>query len=133
MGLSLETVKMIKLKSLNIWIYFVQWTKFLIFCGLLALLLSFFIPIIRKIDQLEKKKELLSKEYAAEELKNKELSRKLDLLKHDPAFIERIARDRLNMGKPGEIIFRFDPYGYVPISRKEIKQTKNPKSLPKQP
>ncbi|QSR88263.1 FtsB family cell division protein [Methylacidiphilum caldifontis] len=120
---------MIKLKTFNIWLYLVQWTKFLIFCAFLVLLCIVFIPIIRKIDQLEKKKELLSKEYAEAQLKNKELSRKLDLLKHDPGYIERMARDRLNMGKPGEIIFRFDPYGYVPVNRKDIKKqekTKNP-------
>jgi len=123
----------IKFKSLNFWIYFIQSTKLLIFLGLFALLLSVFIPIIRKIDQLEKKKELLAKEYAEAELKNKELSCKLYLLKHDPSFIERIARDRLNMGKPGEIIFRFYPYGYVPLNKKSVNKLENQEPVEKKP
>ena len=31
-------------------------------------------------------------------------------MKNDPAYVEHIARDRLNMGKPGETIIRFDRY-----------------------
>ncbi len=35
---------------------------------------------------------------------NKELRKQIDQLEHDPATIERIAREQLNMVKPGEII-----------------------------
>ena len=31
-------------------------------------------------------------------------------MKNDPAYVEHIARDQLNMGKPGETIIRFDRY-----------------------
>jgi cell division protein FtsB len=34
--------------------------------------------------------------------------RELDLLKNDPDYVETIARDRLNMMKPGETIFRVE-------------------------
>jgi hypothetical protein len=37
-------------------------------------------------------------------------------MKNDPAFVEHIARDRLNMGKPGETIIRFDKYQSVSSS-----------------
>ena len=35
-------------------------------------------------------------------------------MKNDPAYVEQIARDRLNMGKPGETIIRFDKYQATP-------------------
>ena len=38
---------------------------------------------------------------------NKE-SRKLTLLQNDPSYLEILARDKLDLMKPGETIFRFD-------------------------
>jgi len=36
-------------------------------------------------------------------------TREVDLLKNDPTYIETIARDRLDMMKEGETIYRIDP------------------------
>jgi cell division protein FtsB len=36
-------------------------------------------------------------------------TRQVDLLKNDPTYIETIARDRLDMMKEGEKIYRIDP------------------------
>jgi len=36
-------------------------------------------------------------------------TREVDLLKNDPSYIETIARDRLDMMKDGETIYRIDP------------------------
>jgi len=41
---------------------------------------------------------------------NRRLQQQLELLKNNPLYIERVSRDRLNLGRPGEVIFRFDPY-----------------------
>ena len=38
-----------------------------------------------------------------------EHTREVDLLKNDPTYIETIARDRLDMMKDGETIYRIDP------------------------
>ena len=38
-----------------------------------------------------------------------EHTREVDLLKNDPTYIETIARDRLDMMKEGETIYRIDP------------------------
>ncbi len=38
---------------------------------------------------------------------NKE-SRKLTLLQNDPSYLEVLARDKLDLMKPGETIFRLD-------------------------
>lgn len=36
------------------------------------------------------------------------------LLRTDPEAIERAARDRLEFSRPGETVFRFEPYSAVP-------------------
>ncbi len=38
---------------------------------------------------------------------NGELKRTIVLLREDPAYIERVARDELGMVKPGDIVYRF--------------------------
>lgn len=48
--------------------------------------------------------ELQSKVSALEE-ENERLAEEIYLLKNDPSYIERIAREELGMVKPGEVIF----------------------------
>ncbi|WP_202213190.1 septum formation initiator family protein [Methylacidimicrobium sp. AP8] len=76
----------------------------------LGLLLSAFWPLVQQIDRLERQKEQIQRQVAAEQARNRELNLQLELLQSDPNYLTRIARDRLNMGKKGEIIFRFDPF-----------------------
>jgi hypothetical protein len=39
-------------------------------------------------------------------------------MKNDDAYVEHIARDQLNMGKPGETVLRFDRYQAGPSTSK---------------
>jgi len=48
--------------------------------------------------QIQKERDLLAQH-----------TREVDLLKNDPTYIETIARDRLDMMKEGETIYRIDP------------------------
>jgi len=47
-------------------------------------------------------------------------TREVDLLKNDPTYIETIARDRLDMMKDGETIYRIDPIPSPAQSRAPI-------------
>jgi cell division protein FtsB len=49
-------------------------------------------------DDIQKERDLLA-----------DHTRQVDLLKNDPTYIETIARDRLDMMKEGETIYRIDP------------------------
>lgn len=49
-------------------------------------------------DEIQKQRDLLAQH-----------SRQVELLKNDPTYIETIARDRLDMMKEGETIYRIDP------------------------
>lgn len=50
----------------------------------------------------------IQQENARLEKENIALYRTIHRLKNDPAFIEQIARQELNMIRPGEIVFSFD-------------------------
>ena len=75
-----------------------------------ALLLTAFWPLVQQIDRLERQKEQVQHEVAVEQSRNRDLNLQLELLQSDPNYLSRIARDRLSLGKKGEIIFRFDPF-----------------------
>ncbi|WP_018290788.1 septum formation initiator family protein [Verrucomicrobium sp. 3C] len=75
-----------------------------------AVLLTAFWPLVQEIDRLERQKEKLQHEAAVEQSRSRDLNLQLELLQSDPTYVTRIARDRLSLGKKGEIIFRFDPY-----------------------
>jgi cell division protein FtsB len=75
-----------------------------------ALLLTAFWPLVQQIDHLERQKEQVQREVAVEQGRNRDLNLQLELLQSDPNYLSRIARDRLSLGKKGEIIFRFDPF-----------------------
>ncbi len=75
-----------------------------------ALLLTAFWPLVQQIDRLERQKQQIQHQVAVEQGRNRELNLQFELLQSDPNYLTRIARDRLSMGKKGEIIFRFDPF-----------------------
>ena len=75
-----------------------------------GLLLTAFWPLVQQIDRLEHQKDQIQRQVAAEQSRNRDLNLQLELLQTDPNYLTRIARDRLSMGKKGEIIFRFDRY-----------------------
>lgn len=68
-----------------------------------------FLPEWRK--QAEMRRNLAALEQRLEEEKNKarEQERQIFLLENDPEYVEIIARDKLDLMKEGETIFRYDP------------------------
>jgi len=52
--------------------------------------------------------ERLKERYEREKIEQLRLMRKRDLLKNDPEYLENIARDKLDLMKPGETIIRLD-------------------------
>ena len=87
-------------------------TRFLILlivCGALALALMTFYPEWKKLSHM---RQTLQKERQdLDQLKNQGTHREqeLYLLQHDKDYLELIARDRLDLMKPNETIFRLGP------------------------
>lgn len=94
----------------NIWATLVPIIQGAIVVGLLSVVGLFFVPVIQtedgyKADIAKEKRQI------AEALDQQaELKLETEHMKNDPAYVEHIARDQLNMGKPGETIIRFDRY-----------------------
>ncbi len=61
-----------------------------------------------KYHQLKEKKIELINEIALLEKENKELKKEIKLIKEDPFYTEKLAREELNLSRPDEIIFIFE-------------------------
>lgn len=58
----------------------------------------------------------MDREIARQESLEKQQKTEIEALKTDPAFVERTARNKLNLTRPGETIFRFEPAPSSPPS-----------------
>ena len=68
-----------------------------------------FVPELKSAREQSDRIEGLRGEIGKERDLLAEHTREVDLLKNDPTYIETIARDRLDMMKDGETIYRIDP------------------------
>lgn len=57
--------------------------------------------------QLKKNEEKLLKEINQISSENNSLKKEIDLLKKDPAYLEKCAREKFGLVKPGEMVFQF--------------------------
>jgi cell division protein FtsB len=94
----------------NIWATLVPIIQGAIVVGLLAVVGLFFLPVIQTGNGYKAELAKLQREISARQDEQAQLKLETEHMKNDPAYVEHIARDRLNMGKPGETIIRFDSY-----------------------
>jgi cell division protein DivIC len=104
----------------NIWATLVPVIQAAILLGLLVVVGLLFVPVLQT--QKNYKDEIAKKqrEIALAMDEQAELKLETEHMKNDPAYIEHIARDQLNMGKPGEAVFRFDRYQTTPTNGKLV-------------
>jgi cell division protein FtsB len=76
--------------------------------GIASLVLWFFPELVRR-DQMARNLLREGQELVAEQTLRKQREREVYLLENDKEYIETIARDKLDMMKEGETIFRLDP------------------------
>ncbi|MDH4470629.1 MAG: septum formation initiator family protein [Verrucomicrobiae bacterium] len=81
----------------------------LIFLGVLALVLMAFYPEWKKLSQMRHTLQKDRNELTKLQKETTHQERELYLLQHDKEYLELIARDRLDLMKPNETIFRFSP------------------------
>jgi len=94
----------------NIWATLVPIIQGAIVVGLLAVVGLFFLPVIQTQNGYKAELAKLQRETGAAEDQQAQLKLETEYMKNNPAYVEHIARDQLNMGKPGETIIRFDRY-----------------------
>jgi cell division protein FtsB len=94
----------------NVWATLVPIIQGAIVVGLLAVVGLFFLPVIQKENGYKAEIEKKQREIAAALEYQSQLKLETEYMKNNNAYVEHIARDQLNMGKPGETIIRFDRY-----------------------
>jgi len=94
----------------NIWATLVPIIQGAIVVGLLAVVGLFFLPVIQTENGYKGELAKLQREISARQDEQAQLKLETEHMKNDPSYVEHIARDQLNMGKPGETIIRFDRY-----------------------
>jgi cell division protein FtsB len=98
----------------NIWATLVTVTQGLTVFVALAGLALFFLPVIQKTQQYQAEQARLKEQIQAAQDEQQEIRIETEHMKTDPAYVEHIARDRLQMGRPGEEIVHFTPYQTAP-------------------
>jgi len=80
----------------------------LFFIAAVAGIATYYIPLIRKTRSFERELEAKQLALQKEEELNARLNREIELLKNDPEYVEKVARDKLGYGRDGETIYRFE-------------------------
>lgn len=82
----------------------------LVVAGVLVLA-SLFLPRYKQLRQSRAEIETLQQQANEQKSVLAKNTREVNLLKTDPAYLETVARDRLDLMKPGETIVRFESPG----------------------
>lgn len=67
-----------------------------------------FWPQFAQFEKLKKDDKRLRLRIEAEERKNVQLRKEEQSLRTDPEYVEKVAREKLGLIKPGEVIYKFD-------------------------
>src|SRR5437660_655475 len=80
----------------------------LIAFAIITLIACAFLPELKNQREQNARLEQLKSEIGKQKLLLAQRTREVGLLKNDPEYMETIARDRLDLMKPGETIFRIE-------------------------
>lgn len=76
------------------------------FVGLLALFTVLFLPGYSKYQDLRQKNRTLEEKIGTLQLSNVRLENEIKRLYEDPAYMEKVARDKLRITKKGEVVYK---------------------------
>ena len=83
--------------------------RVLLVVAVVLVILSLFVPPYKKLAQSRNEIENLQTQVSEQKILLARQNREVNLLKTDPTYLETIARDRLDLMKEGETIFRLEP------------------------
>jgi cell division protein DivIC len=89
-----------------------RWNRVLLILLLLAVwlvIISLFVPPYKKLKLGHEEIDKLEAQRGEQQALLSKQTREVNLLKTDPVFLETIARDRLDLMKDGETVFRIEP------------------------
>jgi cell division protein FtsB len=96
-------------RETTIWHRLNRVLKVLLFFAFWLVAISLFVPPYKKLNQSRAEIDNLQAQVNEQKLLLTRQTREINLLKTDPTYLETIARDRLDLMKEGETIFRIEP------------------------
>lgn len=81
----------------------------LLIAAILILMICWFLPLLKERQRQQLALQSLEQQLAQEKLVYKREEKKLAWIKNDPNYLELLARDKLDLKKPEEKIFRVEP------------------------
>ena len=82
--------------------------RVLLVVAIVLVIVSLFLPPYKKLRQSRGEIEILQNQVNDQKMLLARQTREVNLLKTDPTYLETLARDRLDLMKEGETIFRLD-------------------------
>ena len=83
--------------------------RVLLVVATVLVIVSLFLPPYKKLTQSRSEIENLQSQVNDQKMLLARATREVNLLKTDPGYLETLARDRLDLMKEGETIFRLEP------------------------
>ena len=96
------------LAETNVWDKLTRLVKLLLFIAYLLVVAVWYLPLVHTNERLRERMLSNAERIAKQEQTYKQLRAANETLQHNPKAMERLARERLGYGKPGETIIRFD-------------------------
>ncbi len=93
----------------GVWHYLNKAVKGLIALAVVVLIICAFIPELKREREETARLDQLKLDIQKQAAIHTRRARDVDLLQHDPGYMETVARDRLDLMKPGETIYRIEP------------------------
>ena len=89
------------------WLQSLGFFVFVVIVGIGVMLL--FVPVLQHGHAMQMEIARLDEEIGRQESLEKQQKTEIEALKTDPGYVERMARNKLNLVRPNEVIFRFEP------------------------
>ena len=104
-------------REATIWQRLNRILRLLLFVAGWLMVVSLFVPPYKRMQAARAEIDALQAQVNEQKTILGQQTREVNLLKTDPTYLETIARDRLDLMKEGETIFRLEPAKAVPSKR----------------
>jgi len=95
--------------ALSLWAR-VQSLGFFVFAAVVSFGIALlFVPLMHQRHAMQADIALLDREIMQQDALEKKQKTEIEALKTDSSYVERTARNKLNLARPNEVIFRFEP------------------------
>lgn len=115
------------------WRVLQPWVYALVGLLFVAVVLALFYPTWKRGQHMKGQTETVQRDINLKRQELSDLQEEAGRLKDDPFTVERMSRDTLNVARPGEVIFKFQPYRTNALNPLEGKPPNAPIEAKKKP